>query len=138
MKEMIYKFDEEKGCEILDMGKYKGRDYVIISNFGRFPCAYVQTDVDFYTQQDFTEPAHCGFTFYSLLSHLERFNKLSEEQKKILSRNFVGWDYGHSEDYSDFGITSWEGKKWTTEEILENVKEVIDWIIIKEEKDYVI
>ena len=130
MKEMIYGTNK---YEILDIGKYKGRDYVIISNFGRFPCAYVQTDVDFYTQQDLTEPAHCGFTFYSSLSHLERYNELTEEQKKILCRNFVGWDYGHAGDYT-YGFHFKDDKKWTTEEILENVKEVIDWVIIKEYK----
>ena len=115
------------------MGTYKGKDYVIVSIMGNHPCAYVQTDIDFYNQQDLTEPAHCGFTFYSSLSHLERYNELTEEQKKILCRNFVGWDYGHAGDYT-YGFHFKDDKKWTTEEILENVKEVIDWVIIKEYK----
>jgi hypothetical protein len=127
MKEMIYGTNK---FEILDMGTYKRKKYVIISMMGYHPCAYVESNVDY--QDDFDTPAHCGFTFYGSLSHWENKVTLDEETKQLFSRCFIGWDYGHCDDYAPF-LKS--GKKWTTEEILENVKEVIDWIIIKEYKN---
>lgn len=122
MKEMVYGKNIK---EILDIGTYKGKDYVIV-NLGIHPCAYVQSDKN--CCGTFEEPAHCGFTFYNTLSHWEKHAD-NEKQKIILRKKFVGWDYGHYGDYSPY----WqEGKKWTTEEILENVKEVIEWLLKKE------
>ena len=48
---------------------------------------------------------------------------------------FIGWDYGHAGDYLGYEIIypnelrNKEDKKWTTEEIYEDVKNVIDQII---------
>lgn len=134
MKEMIYGTNK---FEILDMGTYKCKDYVIISMMGNHPCAYVECNIDYCKEcnnPNHDEPAHYGFTFYNSLSHWEEKVDLDEETKKIFKKCFVGWDYGHAGDYTyDFHLK--DDKKWTTEEILENVKEVIDWIIIKEYKN---
>lgn len=129
MKEMIY---GTKEFEILDMGTYKGKDYVIVSIMGNHPCAYVNSNIDY--SDDYDTPAHCGFTFYGSLSHWENKVTLDEETKQFFKRCFIGWDYGHAGDYT-YGFHLKDDKKWTTEEILENVKEVIDWIIIKEHKN---
>ena len=47
---------------------------------------------------------------------------------------FIGWDYGHFGDYMGYQVKlpvdfSMYDKKWTTEEIFEEVKDVINQII---------
>ena len=130
MKEVNYESDK---FEILDIGKYKGKDYVIIY-VGSHPCAYVECDIDYYNEcnnPNYDEPAHCGFTFYGSLSHWEKKEILDEKTKQFFDRYFIGWDYAHLGDYTKFKIFKCD-KKWTTEEILENVKEVIEWLRKKE------
>ena len=129
MKEMIYGNNQ---FEILDMGTYKGKDYVIISMMGYHPCAYVHSNYDYTFKYEYDSPAHCGFTFYGSLSHWKHKDTLDEETKQFFNRCFIGWDYGHAGDYHGGCSFFEDDKKWTTEEILENVKEVIEWIRKKE------
>ena len=140
MKEMEYGNNK---FEILDKGNYKGKDYVILNMRGSHPCAYVQSNINYYDREKYPgydEPAHCGFTFYNTLSHWQYKVNLDEETKKLFNKYFVGWDYGHFGDYTapffDYPeeLLSTEDKKWTTKEILDNVKEVIEWMIGKESK----
>lgn len=128
MKQMIYG-SRTKG-EVLLRETVDGIDTVIVS-YGSHPCAYVKLtddiirkickrngadpDVDgFY---DFIDAyPHGGFTFFGHLPYL------SDDE------NWAGWDYAHCDDYMDPGIpVPWKvsGKKWTTEEIFEEVKEVV-------------
>ena len=131
MKEMIYGNNK---FEILDIGNYKDKDYVIISMMGCYPCAYVHSDIDYRDKYEFEGPAHGGFTFYNSLSHWKNNVELDEETKQFFSKNFIGWDYGHLGDFTY--LLSFEGeKKWTTEEIFENVKEVIEWMLEKEKNN---
>lgn len=49
---------------------------------------------------------------------------------------FIGWDYAHCGDYINYGDTSLnnlfsDDKKWTTEEIVEECKNVINQIVEK-------
>lgn len=120
MKEMIYEVYHEP--EVLDSGIYKNRKYVIINMGGLHPCAYVECENGI--KQDYEDihtPAHCSFTFFGPLNHWKgRLNV-------PFDINFVGWDFGHLGDYNPyFGRES--DKKWTTEEVFENIKQVIDWM----------
>ena len=54
MKSMIYGIKESS---ILAIGKYKGKDYVIVNMRGSHPCAYVESNVDY--RDDDNSPAHC-------------------------------------------------------------------------------
>ena len=121
MEEMIYcePLEERK---ILDSGEYEGYKYYIVS-LGTHPCAYVEipkghkyhgkVDEDAY---DLDVDVHGGITF-------------GDFGLKGVSRHYmIGWDYMHWQDYF-FTKYAFEpvskGKKWTTEEILEDVKSVI-------------
>lgn len=131
MKQMIY---GNKKSEILDYGTYKGIDYVIVNLGGYHPCAYVRTDSNYYANEEDDSPAHYGFTFYGSLSHWAKYDPQNYNDN-FFNRSFIGWDFGHYDDYLPF--FTW-GKKWTTKEVLKNVKEVINWIIIKEDKNEIL
>lgn len=122
MKQMVYK-NPNKDREILEQGNYMGYNFWIIS-YGSHPCAYVelQKDHPYYGKcncdaYDLDINVHGGITFgdYGLGSTIS-------DDKFLL-----GWDYNHYNDYNykdeQYGLAS--GKKWTTEEILEDVKNVI-------------
>lgn len=121
---MIY---QKETFEILHQGSYKGYNFYIIS-FGCYPCAYVEIPenskfygLDYY---DIDIDVHGGLTYST--DHLNRVKENSW---------FIGWDYAHIDDYTYFDI-GWavlkdSGKMWTTKEIFENVKDVIDQLILK-------
>lgn len=112
MKPMIYSTNKVR--ETLYKGTHDGYDFEIIS-FGYHPCAYVTLPKDHkYTDEDYDEidiDVHGGLTY------------------KIL--NTIGWDYGHCYDYSPL-YEQCTDKKWTTEEIFEEVKDVIRQLKEKE------
>lgn len=119
MKEMIYSTEWKK--EILDEGIVDGFHYIIL-NLGWHPTAYVEIPKghSFYKVEysDIEEDieVHGGLTYSGDMGKDGEW--------------YLGWDYGHFIDYSglepmfplDLRIG---GKKWTTEEILEDVKTAI-------------
>ena len=114
MKQMIYQF--QRINEILDEGFYNGFHYIICS-YGTHPCAYVQVPEthDFYGMpyDDIEVDCHGGLTY-------GRFAKNGTY--------WIGWDYAHYGDYVGYYLMryGYDAKKWTTEEIYEDVKYVID------------
>lgn len=122
--EVDYKDNKSK---ILSIGEYKGKVFVVLMLKNLWPCAYVESNINYYENNNGDESAHCGFTFYNTLLHwLNEF----PEYKDILSKKYVGWDYGHYTDYSpDINIY---GIPWTIDEILNNIEEVINWMDVKE------
>jgi len=126
MKEMIYKSTLER--EVLERGKYKGYEFEIIS-YGTHPCAYVCVPVGhpFYEKpyDEVDVDCHWGCTY---------------SQRREDGKWWIGWDYAHFEDYSGVNLLYESipalkefandfGKKWTTDEILKEVFEVIDQLI---------
>lgn len=122
--EVDYKDNKSK---ILSIGEYKGKVFVVLMLKNLWPCAYVESNINYYENNNGDEPAHCGFTFYNTLLHwLKEF----PEYENILSKKYVGWDYGHYTDYSpNINICC---MPWTIDEILNNIEEVIDWMDVKE------
>lgn len=111
-----------------------GGRQVFIIYMGMHPCAYVESNIDYYWEkQDFSEPVHWGFTFYDTLLHWKiRLSGYDEEKMK---KYYIGWDYGHFEDYMEHrGKIVNEGKKWTTDEIIEEIKRAVEWLNEKENK----
>ena len=111
-----------------------GGRQVFIIYMGTHPCAYVESNIDYYWEkQDFSEPVHWGFTFYDTLLHWEKELPGYDEEK--MKKHYVGWDYGH---YGDYGVFKHEkrmpGKKWTTDEIIEEIKRAVKWLNEKENK----
>jgi len=114
MKEMTYIANRIK--EILDKGAIDGFDYVIVS-YGPHPCAYIRIPEGhpFYDKDydDVALDVHGGLTYSGNLSHLDG----------VEPGFYLGWDYAHIGDY--VGYYDSNDKKWTTEEILEEVKGAI-------------
>lgn len=127
MKEMIYKADRK--CEVLHSGKYKGYKFAILSS-GTHPTAYVENKNRYASYDEANEKTdycpHGGFTYLDNAY----WNKNDTDE-------YLGWDYAHYGDYSGFDIRCLEfvcgnDRKWTTEEIFEEVKKVIDKLLSKE------
>lgn len=129
MKEMVYKC--ERKIEILEQGTLDGIDFVIIS-YGTHPCAYVKlpeghkfASVSYYMSIDLD--VHGGVTFAREMSSTSKMGKF------LSDGYWLGWDYDHCDDYSgmdlmfDSGLRT-GGKKWTTEEIYEDVVKAVNKI----------
>ena len=116
MKQMIYKDKVE--LEILDSGIINNRKYFIINN-GPWPCAYVQLHEDETRDRNYYENhinVHDGITFCG------KSVKFEDDD------TYIGWDYAHFEDYTGFDSLKIDisiKNKYTTEEMLEDVKQVI-------------
>ena len=128
-KEMVYETDF---CvKLLYRGCYKGYDYFVY-NLGLHPTAYIGVDKSskLYGKdwEDLWElNVHGGVTYSR--PYLNGYELLYDKPTW-----FIGWDYGHAFDYSGLYIENHssinEGcKKWTTEEIIEECKRVIDDIV---------
>ena len=120
MKKMVYGL--RKKCKILYSGEYKGHKFAII-NLWSHPTAYVENKMGITDYCDFhlnDVRVHGGFTYCGT-------GHWSEESKNT---SWLGWDYAHYGDYI-YGNTL-SGKQWTTEEIYDEVKSVIDQIIAVE------
>lgn len=147
---MIYstiKSREEYGTYVLCEDEYKGYSFYII-NLWTHPCAYVKLRAGnkfFNKEWDELEEINChgGVTYardYLTCSKIvKNTNPNTSLYKAYYRENIVevvpksdrcwviGWDYAHSGDkYSDSKV---QGKMWSTEEIIEECKEVIDQII---------
>ena len=135
MKEMEYQPEFIQSGETLHEGEYMGYEFVIIS-YGHHPCAYVGVPKGskFFKKwwgrncmSNIDGKTHGGLTY-------SRMGVNGRMMKKWV----LGWDYAHAGDFSGslarFAKYGIEGRKWSTEEIYEHVKAVIEEII-KEEKD---
>lgn len=113
--------------KILGKGIYKGYEWIILS-YLTHPCAYIvakKNDVIYnkkYSSIDFID-VHGGLTYsdWGINNHISHYSWV------------IGWDYAHYGDYLPYDIT--DGKKWTTEEIYENIKDAINDIIKESEKN---
>ena len=122
MKEMVY--GNRKKPEVLYSGDYKGHKFAIL-NLGSHPTAYIENKMaitDCYDCRLDNVGVHGGFTYCDQ-------GYWDEESKKT---SWLGWDYAHCDDYH-YSDTPWDGKQWTTAEIYDEVKSVIEQIIAVEE-----
>lgn len=120
MKEMIYR--NRFTPEILDEGYYKQYHYAIVS-LGSHPCAYIELPKNnqYYGEDYDNIPIEChgGLTYSA-------YGLLPTQHAEYKDGYWIGWDYAHCTDYTFFSNYSWEGKVWMTEDILLEVKQVID------------
>lgn len=124
--------------EKVEEGILNGYRWLILSIQGSHPCAYVVVDRGhpLYEYDCFMDElqdiVHGGITFSE--SYLKGF--ISEDENKWI----FGWDYAHSGDYTtaSLGVLSFmpfnddwgalSGKKWTVDEIKEDIKSFIHYI----------
>lgn len=101
--------------EIVKDGVYKGYDFLIRHAFNTHYCAYVRIPEGhkFYgiPYDDIDIDCHGGLTFGAFTNDFSP------------SGYWIGWDYVH---YDDWTLYNKNGKKWTIDEIYEEVKKVID------------
>lgn len=133
---MIYKASMDAKGDILEDSLYKGYRYLVISR-GTHPCAYVKITPNnkLYEDNRLAEDEICchgGITFCGRLTCL-----YPDESY------FIGWDYAHYGDFVGYdkiykNLDPSENKKWTTKEIVQQAKEVIDQVKLYEEQDIII
>ena len=113
----------ERKVEILDTGYCFGLLYYIM-NLGTYPTAYIKIPKDHkYYKKDMYEVdiyVHGGITYSSDHLWISKNNKIDGW--------FIGWDYAHCGDYAGYEEKlpkelKTGDKKWTTEEIFEQVKD---------------
>lgn len=114
--------------EILAQGIYLGFRFVIV-NYGWHPCSYVAVpkghpcyEVDY---DEWRKMPDChGSVTYSTHGYVRNNCSYIPEEFWVL-----GWDYGHAGDFAGYyiGDVYFEAHnhKWTTAELLKEVKEVI-------------
>lgn len=115
---MVYKFQRTEP-EILAHDEYKGYEYYILS-LGTYPCAYVVlTKKDRLFRKDYDSSVHIqchgGLTYSG-----DYFLNKHDDSKWV-----IGWDYAHLNDKTQY----MSGKEWSTDEIYDEVKNVINQVI---------
>lgn len=111
------------GLEVLVNEEYLGHEYLILNLHGRYPTAYVRLkDNEILNHYDDYEiEVHGGLTFLGVPATKN-------------CGTWIGWDYAHFDDYTCFIkelalFDDMTGKKWATEEIIEEAKSVIEQLI---------
>lgn len=130
IKPMIYQ--KERKIELLYDAPYRNYHFYIL-NLGTHPTAYVEIPKNhkFYgiNYNDIDNIiVHGGLTYSA--------DHLFVAKDKEIQGWFIGWDYAHWNDYLGYeenfpAYIRTYGKKWTTNEIIEECKNVINQIIDK-------
>lgn len=127
IKPMIYDKNRSEKVEQIAAGTYKNFDYYVL-NLKTHPTAYV----------DVSDSPLNGVCYDDINIYCHGDLTYSEPILKTVDKKgwFIGWDYAHYGDYMDYGNATLNNmfpdkKKWTTEEIVEECKNVIDQIIEK-------
>lgn len=127
-KQMVYSREFKR--EILFEGIYKNFNFYILS-FGMYPTAYIEIPK---THKLFGKSYN---EIYDMGIDIEVHGGLTYSAKHITSIKynswFIGWDYAHYGDYIEGLYNGRTNKKWTTEEIFEDVVRAIEQI--KEEEN---
>lgn len=127
-KQMVYQ--TERIFEILFQGTYKGYQFYIM-NLGTHPTAYVEIPI---TNKLFGKSYN---QIYDIGINIDVHGGLTYSRDHLLggenNKWFIGWDYAHAGDYAGYiekypelSRLSIYDKKWTTEEIFEDVVNVIE------------
>ena len=137
MKIKVMEYGKERRTELLCKGKYKNYNYYVL-NLGTHPTAYIEIPKEnklYRKSYDEIYKIGCDIDVHGGLTYS------NNELMGVKSENwFIGWDYAHCGDYCGYEEYMSEsirtyGKKWTTEEIIEECKNAIDQIIDFESKE---
>lgn len=103
--------------------------YKVVKNH-RSRIAYGQKMYDAYDKLDID--CHGGLTFSRYVNKRNRNDFITKFEDGV----WVGWDYAHAGDmidYVDVSVSRW-GRLWKQEDVIEECKDVIDQLIIKNKK----
>lgn len=132
MKEMIYQAEFKR--EVLDTGYCLGLLYFIL-NLGSHPTAYIKIPENSkYYGKDMGE---IDLNVHEGVTYVNDYLYISANQK--IDGWFIGWDYAHYGDYAGYEkLLPQEfrtgGKKWSTQEIYQEVREACYEIQNKKEE----
>ena len=137
MKIKVMEYGKERRIELLCKDKYKNYNYYVL-NLGTHPTAYIEIPKEnklYRKSYDEIYKIGCNIDVHGGLTYS------NNELMGVKSENwFIGWDYAHCGDYCGYeeympeSIRAY-GKKWTTEEIIEECKNAIEQIIDFEKKE---
>lgn len=124
IKEMVYQINRLNPPERIASGEYKGFWYYVL-NLGTHPCAYIdvtETELNSVDYCNIDVACHGGLTYSR--------QYLATVDKKGW---FIGWDYAHYGDFVGYEMLypdlQSNDKKWTTEKVVKECKDVIDRVI---------
>ena len=104
-------------------GTYRDRDYVISSVAGRYPCAYIESNVNYYRLDPYMiSDAHGGLSYFGGINHVKGLDE------SIYRKLFIGWDYGHEGEYNTH-FPNDDDVSYTVEDIVEDIEKVINFIV---------
>lgn len=124
MKEMVYSSNRER--EVLFDGEYMGYKFAIVSQ-ATHPTAYVECKLEDCCGYD--DPRLDDITVHGDFTYFGGAHWSESDPIK-----YLGWDYAHYGDYIGYyagrspDLFSYD-KKWTTQEIFDEVKLVIEQMI---------
>lgn len=126
---MVYADDHCETCKVIASGHYKGLNYYVKTIGHMHPTAYVEISQGhkaFAKKNLENLPCHYGVTFN------EMYLRCVDEDGSR-GHQFVGWDYAHHGDYmpyyEDGGFLERTSHRWSTDEVIAECKEAIDWIL---------
>lgn len=124
----IVNYEDFQKDYIIDRGIYRGHEYVV-RWCGSHPCAYVKPRCHLSDDQIYDIPVHGGITYCGW------WPSFGDSEIFEGSKHFVGWDYMHRGDYitsefEDYYNEKVITKKYTYEEIMKDIKKVINHLCI--------
>ena len=132
MEKKLYD-NELSGNHLVEAGSYYNISYIIAS-CGTHPVAYVKIPKGHYFYQiknkeilyDYPMPCHGGITFAG--------TPYTQDYQFNEDDLWIGWDYAHCGDFYREG----SGKKWTKEEIKNEIKTVIEFLLSEKKSNEII
>ena len=132
MEKKLYD-NELSGNHLVEAGSYYNISYIIAS-CGTHPVAYVKIPKGHYFYQienkeilyDYPMPCHGGITFAG--------TPYTQDYQFNEDDLWIGWDYAHCGDFYREGF----GKKWTKEEIKNEIKNVIEFLLSEKKSNEII
>ena len=137
IKEMQYQATEK--IEVLATGYFFGLLYYIL-NLGTHPTAYIKIPESSNLLKNKKNMYELDIDVHGGITYAREYLYISENKK--IDGYFIGWDYAHYGDYAGYEeMLPLElrtgGKKWTTQEILKEVKEACYQIVTAEREEKV-
>jgi hypothetical protein len=123
LAEMEYTSKRISPHKVLAKGTRKGMNYFVLS-YGTHPCGYVEIKENskFY-KKDYLDDELESITCHGGLTYSDFYNL------EGANRYLLGWDYAHYNDWTGFHSF---GRQWSTDEIIQECKRVIDQLAERE------
>ncbi len=123
MTEMVYDYGKPG---ILDEGEIRGYKYIAAS-YGSHPCAYVQIPKGHpyhgSTCNQIDIDCHGGLVFSGRLYRYPGHFAIERDGY------WIGWHYAHAGDFTAYPEITMEGHRYTTQEVLADVAQVVKQLV---------